>query len=288
MIPALGAAALWTALAVALLQGSVPLVGAARGHAAAMAFAARAALASAALIALAFACLAATFLGNDFSVVQVALHSNSTLPAMYRFAAVWAGHEGSMLLWLTLFAAWMAALARWHRDLPAPLLARALAVMGLVAAGLLLFVLCTSNPFDPLQPPAPNGADLDPLLQDPGMAIHPPLLYMGYVGFSVAFALAVAALIGGDLDAAWARRMRPWTTAAWCFLTVGIMLGSWWAYTVLGWGGWWFWDPVENASFMPWLAGTALVHSLAVTEKRGAFKSWTELTPLLKTLRATP
>jgi cytochrome c-type biogenesis protein CcmF len=281
MIPALGAAALWIALAMALLQGTLPVIGAARGRATWMALAPRAAHACAALVALAFGCLALSFLGDDFSVLQVALHSNSTLPAPYRFAAIWAGHEGSMLLWLTLYAGWMVALARASHDLPAPLLARALGVMGWIAAGLLLFVLLTSNPFERQDPPAPNGADLDPLLQDPGMAVHPPLLYMGYVGFSVAFALAVAALIGGGLDAAWARRMRPWTTAAWCFLTVGIMLGSWWAYTVLGWGGWWFWDPVENASFMPWLAGTALIHSLAVTEKRGAFKSWTVLLALL-------
>ncbi|HKW85393.1 MAG TPA: heme lyase CcmF/NrfE family subunit, partial [Burkholderiaceae bacterium] len=214
---------------------------------------------------------------NDFSILYVAEHSNTSLPLAYRIAGVWGGHEGSLLLWLVMLCGWMLALARFSRSIPAPVVARILAVMGLIGAGFLLFMLTTSNPFERVVPAPPNGNDLNPLLQDPGMVVHPPMLYMGYVGFSVAFAFAIAALLGGDLSAQWARWMRPWTTAAWSFLTLGIMLGSLWAYYVLGWGGWWFWDPVENASFMPWLAGTALIHSLAVTEKRGAFKSWTVL-----------
>ena len=192
-------------------------------------------------------------------------------------AAVWGGHEGSLLLWLLMLSGWMAAVARFSAHLPLPVLSRVLAVMGLVSVGFLLFTLITSNPFERLFPVPADGRDLNPLLQDPGMIFHPPLLYMGYVGFSVAFAFAIAALIGGNLDATWARWTRPWTNIAWMFLTIGIGLGSWWAYYELGWGGWWFWDPVENASFMPWLVGTALIHSLAVTEKRGSFKSWTVL-----------
>jgi cytochrome c-type biogenesis protein CcmF len=227
------------------------------------------------LIAIAFALLAASFVRNDFSVLYVASNSNSALPLQYRFAAVWGGHEGSLLLWMLMLNLWTVAVARYSRALPLPFLARILGVMGLVSVGFLLFMLFTSNPFDRLIPAAPDGRDLNPLLQDPGMVIHPPMLYMGYVGFSVAFAFAIAALLGGNLDAAWARWTRPWTTAAWVFLTFGIGLGSWWAYNELGWGGWWFWDPVENASFMPWLVGTALIHSLAVSEKRGGFKAWT-------------
>src|SRR5213079_2561826 len=208
---------------------------------------------------------------------NVALHSNSRLPSYYRFAATWGSHEGSLLLWLLMLTGWAGAVTLFSRNLPAAVVARVLAIMGLIAVGFLLFLLLTSNPFARLLPPPVDGQDLNPLLQDPGMVIHPPMLYMGYVGFSVAFAFAIAALIGGRLDAAWARWSRPWTTVAWSFLTCGIMLGSAWAYYELGWGGWWFWDPVENASFMPWLIGTALIHSLAVTEKRGTFKSWTVL-----------
>ena len=228
-------------------------------------------------VALAFGTLAYCFVSNDFSVANVATNSNSRLPMQYRFAATWGSHEGSMLLWTLMLAGWTFAVSLFSRHLPDRLLARVIAVMGLVSMGFLLFILVTSSPFERLIPPADDGRDLNPLLQDPGMVIHPPMLYMGYVGFSVAFSFALAALIEGRLDSAWARWSRPWTTAAWGFLTIGIALGSAWAYYELGWGGWWFWDPVENASFMPWLVGTALIHSLAVTEKRGAFRSWTVL-----------
>ncbi len=210
-------------------------------------------------------------------MLYVAQHSNSQLPVVYKVSAVWGGHEGSLLLWVFILAAWILAVAVYSRHLPEEMVASVLGVMGLVAIGFLLFMLLTSNPFDRLLPAAADGRDLNPLLQDPGLVIHPPMLYMGYVGFSVAFAFAIAALLGGRLDATWARWSRPWTTVAWVFMTGGIAIGSWWAYYELGWGGWWFWDPVENASFMPWLIGTALIHSLAVTEKRGAFKSWTVL-----------
>lgn len=281
MIPELGQLALLLALAVALVQGTVPLLGAARGRADFIALARPAAQAQALLVAVAFAALTACFVCNDFSVLYVAQHSNTALPLAYRVAGVWGGHEGSLLLWLAMLSGWTLAVALCSRHLPDAMVARILAVMGWIAAGFLLFILGTSNPFERLFPVPTDGRDLNPLLQDPGMVFHPPMLYMGYVGFSVAFAFAVAALIGGQLDAAWARWTRPWTTAAWSFLTLGIMLGSIWAYYVLGWGGWWFWDPVENASFMPWLAGTALIHSLAVTEKRGAFKSWTVLLAIL-------
>jgi cytochrome c-type biogenesis protein CcmF len=217
------------------------------------------------------------FVADDFSVVYVATNSNSTLPLQYRVAGAWGGHEGSLLLWALMLGVWMVAVSLFTGHLPEEMVARVLGVMGLVSAGFLAFMLFTSNPFDRLVPAAAEGRDLNPLLQDPGMVLHPPMLYMGYVGFSVAFAFAVAALLSGRLDATWARWSRPWTTVAWAFLTVGIALGSGWAYYELGWGGWWFWDPVENASFMPWLVGTALIHSLAVTEKRGAFRSWTVL-----------
>jgi len=277
MIPQLGQAALLLALAVALLAGTVPLAGATLGRPRWMALARPLARLHFALVVAAFGCLAASFVRNDFSVLYVAVNSNSTLPLGYRLAGVWGGHEGSLLLWLTMLAGWMLAVAQFSRQLPEAFVARVLAVMGWISIGFLLFMLLSSNPFERVFPPPPDGNDLNPLLQDPGMVAHPPMLYMGYVGFSVAFAFAVAALLGGTLDAAWARWTRPWTTAAWACLTIGIMLGSLWAYYVLGWGGWWFWDPVENASFMPWLAGTALIHSLAVTEKRGAFKSWTVL-----------
>jgi cytochrome c-type biogenesis protein CcmF len=277
MIPELGQLALALALAVAMAQGSVPLLGAAKGNAAWMSVARPAAQAQALLVAFAFGCLTYAFVNNDFSVQYVANHSNSLLPLHYRVAGVWGGHEGSLLLWCLMLGAWMLAVSFFSSHLPEDMVARVLGVMGLVSTGFLAFMLFTSNPFDRLFPAPADGRDLNPLLQDPGMVIHPPMLYMGYVGFSVAFAFAVAALLSGRLDAAWARWSRPWTTVAWVFLTLGIALGSAWAYYELGWGGWWFWDPVENASFMPWLVGTALIHSLAVTEKRGAFRSWTVL-----------
>jgi cytochrome c-type biogenesis protein CcmF len=281
MIPEIGHFALWLALGVAAALASMPMLGAARGRADWMAIARPAAALQFALVAFAFGCLIAAFVGNDFSVFYVAANSNSSLPLQYRVAAVWGGHEGSMLLWLLMLTGWALAVARFSRHLPAPVLARILSVMGLLSVGFLLFLLLTSNPFDRLPNPPVDGRDLNPLLQDPGMVFHPPMLYMGYVGLSVAFSFAVAALIGGNLDTTWARWTRPWTTVAWIFLTIGIAMGSGWAYYELGWGGWWFWDPVENASFMPWLVATALIHSLAVTEKRGSFKSWTVLLAIL-------
>jgi cytochrome c-type biogenesis protein CcmF len=277
MIPEIGQFALVLALCVAVTQAIFPLAGAARGDGEWMTLARPAALAQFAFVAIAFGCLTYSFINNDFSVLYVAQHSNSRLPFFYRVAGVWGGHEGSLLLWVLMLTLWTVAVAAFSRRLPDEFVARVLGVMGLVSIGFLAFMLFTSNPFDRLLPAAPDGRDLNPLLQDPGMVIHPPMLYMGYVGFSVSFAFAIAALLHGRLDAAWARWSRPWTTAAWSFLTLGIMLGSGWAYYELGWGGWWFWDPVENASFMPWLVGTALIHSLAVTEKRGAFKAWTVL-----------
>ena len=277
MIPELGHFALVIALALAAAQAALSFTGAATGRAALLATARPVAVGQFLFVAGAFAALAASFVGSDFSVLNVATNSNSHLPAHYRFAATWGSHEGSMLLWTLMLGGWTFAVAAFSRQLPERFVARVLGVMGLVSAGFLLFMLLTSNPFERLIPPADDGRDLNPLLQDPGMVIHPPMLYMGYVGFSVAFSFALAALLEGRLDAAWARWSRPWTTAAWCFLTIGIALGSAWAYYELGWGGWWFWDPVENASFMPWLAGTALIHSLAVTEKRGTFRSWTVL-----------
>ncbi len=277
MTPELGHFALILALCVAAVQGVLPLVGAARGDARWIALARPAAQAQFLLVLFSFGCLALAFVANDFSVAYVASNSNSKLPVQFRFAATWGGHEGSLLLWTLMLAGWSAAVSVASRQLPDAMVARVLGVLGLVSAGFMLFTLFTSNPFERLLPPAPEGRDLNPLLQDPGLIFHPPMLYMGYVGFSVAFAFALAALIAGRLDATWARWSRPWTIAAWVFLTLGIALGSYWAYYELGWGGWWFWDPVENASFMPWLVGTALIHSLAVTEKRGAFKSWTVL-----------
>jgi cytochrome c-type biogenesis protein CcmF len=277
MTPEIGHFALILALLVATAQSTLPLYGAATAQSRLMALARPAAQAQFFLVVVAFACLAASFAGNDFSVQNVAANSNSQLPLHYRIAATWGSHEGSLLLWTLMLAGWTFAVTLFSRHLPPVFLARVIAVMGLISVGFLLFLLFTSNPFERLVPPAPEGRDLNPLLQDPGMVIHPPMLYMGYVGFSVAFAFAIAALLGGRLDATWARWSRPWTTVAWAFLTIGIALGSGWAYYTLGWGGWWFWDPVENASFMPWLTGTALIHSLAVTEKRGAFKSWTVL-----------
>ncbi len=277
MIPELGHFSLIIALFLALSLGVLPIIGAARNNPALMGLARPLAFGQFVFIVLAFATLANAFLHNDFSVLYVAEHSNSQLPLHYRFAAIWGGHEGSLLLWVTILSVWTSAVAIFSRHLPEEMVARVLGVMGLISVGFLLFMLLTSNPFERLLPAAADGQELNPLLQDPGLVIHPPMLYMGYVGFSVAFAFAIAALLGGKLDATWARWSRPWTTVAWTFLTTGVMLGSWWAYYELGWGGWWFWDPVENASFMPWLVGTALIHSLAVTEKRGAFKSWTVL-----------
>jgi cytochrome c-type biogenesis protein CcmF len=277
MIPEIGHFALILALLVAALGGVVPLVGAHRNDLAWMGIARSAAQTQWLLIAIAFGCLTYAFVVSDFSVLYVAEHSNTQLPVAYRVAAVWGGHEGSLLLWMMMLSSWMLAVSLLSRALPEAMVARVLAVLALVSFGFLLFILLTSSPFARLLPAAAEGQDLNPLLQDPGLVIHPPMLYMGYVGFSVAFAFAIAALLSGQLDAAWARWSRPWTTAAWIFLTLGVALGSAWAYYTLGWGGWWFWDPVENASFMPWLVGTALMHSLAVTEKRGAFKNWTVL-----------
>ncbi|GIL05809.1 MAG: c-type cytochrome biogenesis protein CcmF [Betaproteobacteria bacterium] len=284
MIAELGQFALALALAVSLALGILPMTGAAMGGATGarlMAVARPAAMTLAALAILAFGLLTALFVGNDFSVGLVASHSNLSLPLHYRIAATWGSHEGSMLLWVLILSCWTGAVAVFSTSLPLVLRARILSTMGLVAAGFLMFLLFTSNPFDRLVPPPSDGRDLNPLLQDAGMVFHPPLLYMGYVGLSVAFAFSVAGLIGGRFDAAWARWARPWTTVAWCFLTLGIALGSFWAYYELGWGGWWFWDPVENASFMPWLIATALVHSLSVTEKRGTFRSWTVLLAII-------
>ncbi|HWH46224.1 MAG TPA: heme lyase CcmF/NrfE family subunit [Burkholderiales bacterium] len=277
MIPELGQFALIVALCIALAQAVLPIAGAARGDVAWMNVARPAAQGQFVFIAIAFGCLAWSFVNNDFSVLNVVNNSNSSLPWYYRFAATWGSHEGSLLLWVLMLTGWMLAVTLFSRHLPLEMVSRILGVMALISVGFLLFMLLTSNPFERLLPAAADGRDLNPLLQDPGMVIHPPMLYMGYVGFSVAFSFAVAALLGGQLDATWARWSRPWTTMAWVFLTIGIALGSWWAYYELGWGGWWFWDPVENASFMPWLLGTALIHSLAVTEKRGGFKVWTVL-----------
>lgn len=277
MIPELGHFSLIVALCLAIVLGVLPILGAARNNPVLMGVARPLAYGQFLFIALAFAALAHAFLTNDFSVLYVAEHSNSQLPTQYRFAAIWGGHEGSLLLWALFLSVWTAAVALFSRHLPEEMVARVLGVMGLISVGFLLFMLLTSSPFTRLLPAAADGRDLNPLLQDPGLVIHPPMLYMGYVGFSVAYAFAISALLGGKLDATWARWSRPWTTVAWVFMTIGIALGSGWAYYELGWGGWWFWDPVENASFMPWLLGTALIHSLAVTEKRGAFKSWTVL-----------
>jgi len=277
MIPEFGHYALTLALCVALIQGVLPLVGAHYGRRELLVLARPAAQTVFLLLAIAFGILAWSFYANDFSVLYVAEHSNSQLPVVYRFGAVWGGHEGSLLLWIFLLSTWTILVSQLSKALDEFMVARVIGVLGLITSGLLLFVLTTSNPFERLLPAAQDGRSLNPLLQDPGLVFHPPMLYMGYVGFSVAFAFAIASLLSGRLDAAWARWSRPWTTAAWVFLTLGIALGSWWAYYELGWGGWWFWDPVENASFIPWLVGTALLHSLAVTEKRGGFKSWTVL-----------
>jgi cytochrome c-type biogenesis protein CcmF len=277
VIAEIGHFALILGLSLALCQGVLPLIGAQRNDTAMMGVAKPAAFGQFFFVAVAFVCLAASFVNSDFSVLYVANHSQLALPTVYKISAVWGGHEGSLLLWVLLLAGWTVLVSIYSTELPESFGARVIGVLGLLSVGFLLFMLLTSNPFERLLPAPADGADLNPLLQDPGLAIHPPLLYVGYVGFSVAFAFAIAAMLSGNLDQKWARWTRPWTTWAWLFLTVGIALGSWWAYYELGWGGWWFWDPVENASFMPWLAGTALIHSLAVTEKRGLFKSWTLL-----------
>src|SRR5256714_3835021 len=277
MIPEIGQFSIILALMIAVVLAILPQVGAARGIPQFIALARPAAQAQFLFVATAFCCLGYSFITNDFSVLNVASNSNSQLPLHYRLAATWGSHEGSLLLWTFMLTIWMVAVSLFSRHLPDEIVARVLAVMSTVSVGFLLFMLLTSNPFQRAFPVPPDGRDLNPLLQDPAMVAHPPMLYMGYVGFSVVFAFAIAALIGGRLDAIWARWSRPWTTVAWMFLTCGIALGSFWAYYELGWGGWWFWDPVENASFMPWLVGTALIHSLAVTEKRGSFRSWTVL-----------
>lgn len=278
MSPELGLFALILATCVAVLQSIVPLVGSFNGRLGWMATGKTLATGQFALVLISFLCLVNAFIVDDFSVQYVASNSNSLLPMIYKITATWGGHEGSLLLWILTLSGWTFAVALRSDKLPVELSSRVLAVLGMVSVGFLLFILLTSNPFARILPfPPQDGADLNPLLQDFGMIVHPPMLYMGYVGFAVAFAFAIAALIGGQLDSAWARWARPWTTVAWVFMTAGISLGSWWAYYELGWGGWWFWDPVENASLMPWLAGTALMHSLAVTEKRGLFKSWTLL-----------
>ena len=281
MIPEIGHFALILALLLAALQGFFGLVGPALNRERWIAAVSSAVAGQCMMVFIAIGCLIASFVGHDFSVQYVAENSNSALPVFYRVAAVWGAHEGSLVLWICFLACWTLAVALASRQLPRPFLARVLGVMGIISFGFILFTLATSNPFLRLTPAAPDGRDLNPLLQDPALAIHPPILYIGYVGFSVAFAFACAAMIEGRLDQNWARWTRPWTTLAWSFLSVGIALGSWWAYYELGWGGYWFWDPVENASFMPWLLGTALIHSLAVTEKRGLFKSWTLLLSIL-------
>ncbi|CAM3696359.1 heme lyase CcmF/NrfE family subunit [Parendozoicomonas haliclonae] len=278
MIPELGQVALIISLCLAILLGTLPLIGTYTGHRGWQALAKPLAAGQFVFILLSYLVLTHAFVVDDFSVAYVANNSNSQLPIQYKISAVWGAHEGSLLLWALTLCSWTLAVAIFSRGLPRIVVARVLSVMGLISIGFLLFTLLTSNPFERILPYAPtDGSDLNPLLQDFGLIVHPPMLYMGYVGFSVAFAFAIAALLGGRLDAAWARWSRPWTIVAWVFLTLGIALGSWWAYYELGWGGWWFWDPVENASFMPWLVGTALMHSLAVSEKRGLFKSWTVL-----------
>lgn len=276
-LPEFGQFALILALAMACVQAFLPLIGSFTRQPLWLAYAQPAAWAQFTLLAISFVLLSLSFLFDDFSLAYTAANSNSALPWFYKLSAVWGAHEGSLLLWLLILAGWTFAVSL-SRGLPVEVLARVLSVLGFISVGMLLFVVFTSNPFDRILPRIPvDGADLNPLLQDPGLIFHPPLLYMGYVGFAVTFAFALAALWSGQLDSAWARWSRPWTTSAWAFLTVGIALGSWWAYYELGWGGWWFWDPVENASLMPWLTGTALMHSLAITEKRGVFKSWTLL-----------
>ena len=277
MLPELGQIALILALLISIVQTALPLLGAHRRIDSWMAIARPAAYSQLLLVAFAFVILTKGFVNQDFSLRYVAENSNSLLPMAYRYSAVWGAHEGSLLLWALVLAVWTGAVARFSKALPEQVIARVLGVMGVISVGFLSFLIFTSNPFTRLLPAVAEGRDLNPLLQDPGLIIHPPMLYIGYVGFSVPFAFAIAALLDGKVDARWLRWTRPWTNIAWAFLTLGIALGSWWAYYELGWGGWWFWDPVENASFMPWLAGAALLHSQAVTEKRGSFRGWTLL-----------
>jgi cytochrome c-type biogenesis protein CcmF len=277
MIPEIGHFALILALCISIAQTVFTILGAQFGYSRWIALARPTAYAQFGFVLLSYICLTVVFLNHDFSVLYAAQNSNTQLPIMYLISGVWGAHEGSLLLWALILSGWTAAVAFFSRSIPKVMLARVIGVLGFVAIGFLLFILVTSNPFDRLLPAAFEGRDLNPLLQDPGLVIHPPLLYLGYVGFAVPFAFAIAALLSGQVDSAWARWSRPWTSIAWLFLTLGIALGSWWAYYELGWGGWWFWDPVENASFMPWLVGTALMHSLAITEKRGTFKAWTAL-----------
>jgi len=281
MIGELGNYCLILALCVAIAQSIIPIIGANQNRQSWMAFARTAAYTQWWLIAISYGLLTYAFIIHDYSIQYVATTSNNAQPLIYRISGVWGAHEGSLLLWVLILASWTALVAKFSRGIPRDMVARVLSVIGLISIGFLSFTIFTSNPFARLLDVPLNGRELNPLLQDPGLAIHPPMLYMGYVGFSVVFAFAIAAMLSGKLDTAWARWSRPWTTVAWLFLTIGITLGSWWAYYELGWGGWWFWDPVENASFMPWLVGTALIHSLAVTEKRGAFKAWTVLLAIL-------
>lgn len=282
MIAEIGNYALALSLAVSLMLAIFPLWGAEKGNTQLMVLARPMTYGLFVCLSIAFVALFYLFAVNDFSVQYVVNNSNSTLPIYYRLSAVWGSHEGSLLLWIWLLALWSVAVALFSKHLPQEAAARVLGIMGIISVGFVLFVLFTSNPFTRTFPEFPvDGKELNPMLQDVGLIFHPPLLYMGYVGFSVAFAFAIASLMTGKLDSAWARWSRPWTLAAWVFLTLGIVLGSWWAYYELGWGGWWFWDPVENSSFMPWLAGTALIHSLSVTEKRGSFKAWTVLLAIL-------
>src|SRR5215813_8855448 len=277
MIPELGHYALVLALVMALAQASLPMIGAQRGIRPWMQLAKPAALAQFGFIVFSFLALMYSFASSDFSVAIVTQHSHSQQPLIYKLSGTWGNHEGSLLLWVLILTIFGALVALFGENLPPRLKARTLAIQAMISVGFLLFMLLTSNPFARLNPAPLEGDELNPLLQDPGLAMHPPMLYLGYVGFSIVFSFAVAALIEGKVDAAWARWVRPWCLLSWTFLTGGIALGSWWAYNELGWGGWWFWDPVENASFMPWLVGTALIHSLAVTEKRASFKSWTVL-----------
>jgi len=278
MIPEIGEFALIIALFLSVLLALVPMYGAATANELWMSYAKPLAKGQFLFVLISFICLGYAFSQDDFSVIYVAQHSNSQMPIQFKLSAIWGGHEGSLLLWAFILSGWTIAVSLFSRSLPLDMLARVLSVMGMIATGFISFLLITSSPFLRYLPRFPeDGADLNPLLQDFGLIVHPPMLYMGYVGFSVAFAFAIAALLSGRMDAAWARWSRPWTNVAWAFLGLGITLGSWWAYYELGWGGWWFWDPVENASLMPWLVGTALVHSLAATEKRGVFKSWTLL-----------
>jgi cytochrome c-type biogenesis protein CcmF len=277
MIAELGQISLILALCMALIQAAVPLIGVQRGNLAWMGVARPAAQGQFLFLAIAFGLLTYAFITHDFSILYVAQNSNTHLPLLYLVSGVWGAHEGSLLLWALILSFWTAVVSIFNRGVPEAMTVRVISVLGMIAVGFMLFMMLTSNPFERLVPFPAEGRDLNPLLQDPGLAFHPPMLYMGYVGFAVPFAFAIAAMLGGRLDAAWARWSRPWTNIAWVFLTLGITLGSWWAYYELGWGGWWFWDPVENASFLPWLVGTALMHSLAVTEKRGTFKAWTVL-----------